>query len=178
MLRRADPERGVTLIELMIGLAIVAIVLALGVPSFSVWIQNSRLRNAAESILSGMQLARAEAVTRNAPVRFVLGTGSEWTVGCVNATATCPATIQKRAAGDGSSGTISVTAAQGKTITFDVLGRMSAPVLPAGTVAATFDVDSSALAEDDSRDLRITVNAAGGIRMCDPHVTGSDVRAC
>jgi type IV fimbrial biogenesis protein FimT len=73
-------QSGVTLIELMIGLAIVALVLFLGVPSFAVFLQNTQIRNAAETTLQGLNLARAEAVRLNAPVRFQLV--SDFTSGC------------------------------------------------------------------------------------------------
>ena len=60
--------------ELLIGIAIIGILLALAAPNFAVWIQNSKIRTAAESIQNGLQLARAEAVRRNAQVRFQLTT--------------------------------------------------------------------------------------------------------
>jgi type IV fimbrial biogenesis protein FimT len=65
-------QRGVTFIELAIGLAIVAVLLVLALPNFTVFIQNTRIRNAAEAALSAMQLARAEAVRRNVQVAFVI----------------------------------------------------------------------------------------------------------
>jgi type IV fimbrial biogenesis protein FimT len=72
VLRRRDLQRGVTLIELMIGLVIVAIVLFLGVPAFATFLQNTQIRNAAETTLQGLNLARADAVRLNTPVRFQL----------------------------------------------------------------------------------------------------------
>ena len=72
MLTPHVPQRGVTLIELAIGLSITAIVIAAGVPSFMEWMQNAQVRTAAESLQSGLQLARGEAVRRNLPVIFQL----------------------------------------------------------------------------------------------------------
>ena len=43
---------------LMIGLAIFAFLMALGVPAFSTFIQNSKLRSAAEVFHAGVQMAR------------------------------------------------------------------------------------------------------------------------
>lgn len=65
-------ERGVTLVELMIGLAVLALLMMSGAPAFSDWIRNTRIRSATESILSGIQYARSEAVRRNTAVRFQL----------------------------------------------------------------------------------------------------------
>ena len=64
--------RGFSLIELIIGLVILAILLALAAPSFSAWIRDTKIRTSAESILNGLQLARGEAVRRNEQIRFQL----------------------------------------------------------------------------------------------------------
>jgi type IV fimbrial biogenesis protein FimT len=71
MLMRAQ-SRGISLIEILIGLAILGIGMAWAVPSYSVWMQNLQIRNMAESIVSGLQVARSEAISRNGPVEFVL----------------------------------------------------------------------------------------------------------
>jgi type IV fimbrial biogenesis protein FimT len=173
--------QGFTLIELMIGIAVLAIVLALGMPSYNAWIQNTRLRNTAESILAGLQLARSEAVSRNQSVRFVFDeTDGDWVVGCVTASTTCPAGIQKKMRGEGSSSSITVVASDDHTIIFDSLGRMTSPVPGGGASFASFEVDilPAVLAADKTRDLRITIDIGGGVRLCDPNVTALDARAC
>lgn len=170
--------RGASLIELMIAVALTGIVLGYAIPNFSTWIQNNRIRNAAESMLNGLQVARMEAVRHNAPVQFVMGVGSGWTVGCETVTASCPALIQSRTASEGSSAAVTVTASDGGTIVFDAFGRMTSPVPGAG-MAVRFDVDTQALAAADSRDLRITVDVGGNTHMCDPNVVvASDPRHC
>lgn len=72
MLSERCPWRGFTLVELAVGLAIGAILLGAAVPAFTAWIGNSQIRAAAESIQSGIQLTRAEAVRRNTRMRFQL----------------------------------------------------------------------------------------------------------
>ena len=73
---------GFTLVELMIGLAIAALLSCSRCRATSVWIADAQIRNAAESIASGMRFAQSQAVTRNSTVEFVLdpivGTGG-WT---------------------------------------------------------------------------------------------------
>jgi len=64
--------RGMTLVELLVGLAVVGILLMAAAPSLFDWIRNLQIRSAAESILNGIQLARTEAVRRNLPTRFQL----------------------------------------------------------------------------------------------------------
>lgn len=65
-------QRGMSIIELMIGIALLAFMLFLGVPAFQNFLMNTKVRNAAENIQTGLQLARAEAVRRNTNVRFQL----------------------------------------------------------------------------------------------------------
>lgn len=67
-------QRGFTLVELFIGLMIVAMLLAMAAPSFSSWIQNTQIRTTAEAVQNGLQLARAEAVRRNTLISFQLVT--------------------------------------------------------------------------------------------------------
>ncbi len=77
-------QRGVTLIELMIGLVIMALVLFLGVPAFTTFLQNTQIRNAGATTLQGLDLARSEAVRLNTQVRFQLV--SDFTASCTLST--------------------------------------------------------------------------------------------
>ena len=80
-------QRGVTLIELAVVLAIVALLYSQAAPSFAVWIKSAQIRTAAESMQNGLQLARAEAIRRNRSVYFWLTStaspqAADWLVGC------------------------------------------------------------------------------------------------
>jgi len=66
------PQLGLNLVEVMISLAVLAILIGLGAPGFVEWLQNQQIRAAAEATLNGVQVARGEAVRRNTPVRFAL----------------------------------------------------------------------------------------------------------
>jgi type IV fimbrial biogenesis protein FimT len=59
---------GFTLIELMVGVAVLAIALGVGVPSMSEFIKNSRLAAHTNDLLTSLHLARTEAIKRNARV--------------------------------------------------------------------------------------------------------------
>ena len=65
-------HQGFSLVELMIALAIMAILLTAAAPEFATWMRNSRVRAAAEAVRDGLQLARGEAVRRNTSLRFQL----------------------------------------------------------------------------------------------------------
>ena len=66
-------QRGITLLELLVTLAIVAILLAAGVPSFRAWVQNQELRGAANRMASDLAYARNAAVDRGARVALCPG---------------------------------------------------------------------------------------------------------
>ncbi|MDO9216194.1 MAG: GspH/FimT family pseudopilin, partial [Lacisediminimonas sp.] len=65
---------GLGLVEVMISLAVVLVVLGVALPSLGSWVRDMPVRAAAESLKSGFELARMEAVRRNARVRFQIGT--------------------------------------------------------------------------------------------------------
>lgn len=177
-------QRGVNLTELLIVIAIVAILLAVAAPNLTNWIQSSQIRNAAEAIQNGLQQAKIEAARRNTGVQFNLGTGSSWAIGCVTTVADtdadgideCPATIESHAGSNGSNNA-SVATAQ-TTIVFNGLGRIS-PV-PASDI--TFQVSNpiggSCMPAGPMRCLRVVVTRGGQIRMCDPSRSSPDSRAC
>lgn len=67
MLPRA-PESGLTLIEMMIVLVVLATTLSMGAPLFQSLLHNHRLHAEASRFLGAINLARSEAVMRNLPV--------------------------------------------------------------------------------------------------------------
>ena len=72
--------RGFTLLELLVTLAVVAIVTAIAAPSFNDVIERQRVRSAADTLRSTIDLARSEAVKRNAVVS-VSRIGDNWNKG-------------------------------------------------------------------------------------------------
>ncbi len=193
-------QRGVTLIELAIGLAILAILVTLGLPEFREFIRNTKVKNVAQSIETGLQLARAEALRLNAPVRFqfvsdmtsscAIATGGttgspSWVVsrdnpaGACNAApspTTAPRIIQKWDARETSAGitwdiTLVNTSAVGGAITFNGLGRVSPP-LP-GTAEIHVEPDGTG-------EMACTyASASGTVRCMRLQITnGGEIKMC
>ncbi len=182
-------QRGVTLLELMLGMVLMALLLAMGVPSYTSWIRNTHNRTAAESILNGLQMARNEAVRRNTLVRFSLTDGDglvAWTVGCVNASTTCPAVIQSRPAEEGSSQArvgvskdaipmptpatqFNAALAAGTELTAGVTFNGIGRVLPANVGDDFTRADITNATNANSRRYVVVVGVGGQIRMCDPN---------
>lgn len=178
-------QAGASLIETVIAIVVLAILVAMGVPAFTEWLNNAQIRTAAESVLSGLQTARNEAVRRNANVQFTLL--SPTTVGGTGWTVSIPGTgqlIQSAAAGEGSRTAI-ITPTPGDAYAVTLTGYGRTPEPPANlnadgsSLLTQIDFDSSVLSAADSRELRIVITAGGQIRMCDPNIgDATNPRAC
>jgi type IV fimbrial biogenesis protein FimT len=73
---RAGRERGLSIIELMLTVAIVALLAAMATPSFTIVVQNNRIRTQSSDLMSNLAIARAEAAKRN--VRVTLCASTTW----------------------------------------------------------------------------------------------------
>lgn len=108
---------GVTLVELLVTLAIAAILAAIAVPSMIEFVRDSQMRTTSGQLMSDLQFARSEAIRRNGPVLFcaVAGCaipGGNWSGGwsvcvdenddrvCDSYTTTVPGPLRSRAAVD------------------------------------------------------------------------------
>ncbi len=202
MLSARSSQSGVSLIELLIGLAIMGLLIMIGLPNMATWLNNSQIRTSGETMLAGLTLARTEAVRRNQIVRFqmvsnltsgcVISTaGADWVVSLDDPTAACdaapsevaaPRIIQTRAGSEGTQRAV-VAATTAGVVHFNGLGRVTSPggaanmtqVAISNPVGGTCEhVDGGAM-----RCLRINISVGGEARMCDPAVTdATDPRIC
>lgn len=63
-------ERGVTLLELLVGVAILAMLVAIAAPSLHDWIVRQRVKAIATELVTDLQLARTESISRNQIIRI------------------------------------------------------------------------------------------------------------
>lgn len=75
------PLVGLTLIEVLVAIAILAILLSIGAPSFQKMMDNRRLIGATEGILSVLRYAATEGTKGSQPVTLICTSGANWTCG-------------------------------------------------------------------------------------------------
>ncbi|MES2090669.1 MAG: GspH/FimT family pseudopilin [Pseudomonadota bacterium] len=196
-------QRGFSMIEIAVTLAVLGILMASAMPSLGSWMSNARIRNTAESIQEGIQKARTEAVRRNQSVTFWMvtttdpktmsdsctlsATGGSWVVSLTDPTSKCatspstttaPQIVVTRAVGDGGSGvSVSAKGRDGTTdatsITFNAFGQVTGTT-PIGSISV-----ASATTGSDTRHFKIMVSSGGRSVMCDEAVTDTtDPRIC
>jgi prepilin-type N-terminal cleavage/methylation domain-containing protein len=79
-----DKQRGFTLLELLMVVAVLAIIATIAVPSMRGAAEKRRTIAAAEEIYSQVQLARSEAIARSQPVFMNIAAGANWAIGISN----------------------------------------------------------------------------------------------
>lgn len=195
--RRAS---GVTLVELMVVISILGFTLYAMLPGVSSWVRGLSVRNSAESIKAGIERARMEALRRNTAMSFwlvaepggkglsnacgVSDTGTSWVVSGLNPDGKCtaepsmtgdPQLVERWASSDGANKVQVLSRdANGQAadhVTFTSLGQVSA----AAGSASSIDISH---VNGGTRALRVTIDAGGAVRMCDPAAGGSDPRRC
>ena len=196
-------QRGFTLVELLVGLTLLAVLLGLGVPAMGTYLQNSKLASAAASYYSGLQIARTEAIRRNVRTEFVLTdtpvstanlanvagadiSGRNWLVRAASGAAFVAVEAKAGAEGDGNAAAaaIQVTGSASAPAVFD--GRIPFNGFGGTADGAPYAIDVSNPAAGTClqsggkiRCRRITVSPGGQIAVCDPMVVSAgDSRAC
>lgn len=185
MLKRAN--RGFTLVELVVTIALLGVLMGLAAPSFTTWVRNAQLRTVSDALQNGVRLAQTEAVRRSRQVVFFLTNTSSCTTstspaanGAFWAIKTVPLTSGETAemvqCGNLSDRTGSVGITGPTAICFNSLGRQVANTSPgigstacslASSGLSTYSVEFAS-AKTNDRPLRVLVTLGGQIRMCDP----------
>ena len=145
--------RGFTLIEVLIAIAISALMLGVGMPYFGDYITNARLREGGSAVHSETLYAQGEAIRRNVPIRLTVN-GSRMT-------------LLDMSVGDGTE--IRVTELPSPVVATSVetlnLGTDGRPVPFGRSVAIDFGAPG-VVCTAETRCPGLRVDAGGAVRLC------------
>jgi type IV fimbrial biogenesis protein FimT len=136
----AQGQRGLSLVELLVGLVVLSVLVSVAAPSFSRMVAEQRLRQVGSELRISLATARSEAVKRNEAVSLIKQ-GSDWSTGwCIEAGKTSNCSAQPIQQFNVASDQITVLkdgAAAGTEINFNAWGRVtSCPEFLLSTTAA------------------------------------------
>ena len=176
---RNSGSSGFTLIELMVTIAVLAIVLTAATPSFVDFFDKYRLRGAVDDVVSVISNARAASVKSDRDVNISFG-GASTTAWCLGAnaavepsggnpvgnaaacdctdTAQCTVGGERMALNVGQEGKVSVDSV---ATTFGFSSKLGL-INPLGTASATFTSPSG------KYDITVNINALGQASACTP----------
>lgn len=147
-MKQNSTQKGFTLIELIIAIALMAILMAIATPSFNVWRKQSNLKAEAQEVFGAFQRARSEAVSRNKDIDLTFNNGSgdsgTWRIsenGTTLSSGSMIAGVQVSSANFGGNGETGFT---GRGLPID-----------SGSVEI----------KNDERTYTITLSAAGSVKM-------------
>lgn len=198
-------HRGFTLIEIMVSLAILALMVLVSLPSMTTYFQNSKIGTAAQAYATGLQVARTEAIRRNTLVQFVLtdtpiaagvenaavssATGRNWVVREWDPELDTFLLVEAKSALEGSgqaAGSVPTVAVTGTAVlpaaAFDGIVTFDAFGASRSASEIRLDIDNPAggacAPAGTMRCLRVRTSPGGQVRVCDPQLAASDSRAC
>jgi len=164
-LKRLRRGRGFTLIELLTVVLVIAVLAAIGTPSFNGIILNSRVRTATFDVYSSLAFARSEALKRNREVEVVPVLG-DWENGWTVKLSDAPATVLRNQ--DAIPAPINFCGPLGASLTFRRDGRLAAVIpkaCPFSTTYSTFSLSVSGNSQVTMRCIKVDVSGQPNIRV-------------
>jgi type IV fimbrial biogenesis protein FimT len=170
--RLKRPNKGVTLVELMVVLAIIAIFAGMAFPAMQAFLLGNRLTATTNELLLAINLTRSEAVKRGARVDMVPADGASWASGWTVfidldndlVPDAGEEIILTHGAVDGS---FTLDSNLPQHITYQANGRTRTHGSANAWVAGTITLQSG------DHERRIIINNAGRARVCNPKASSN-----
>lgn len=164
-------NRGFTVVELMVTVSIVAVLLALAVPSFQDLFERQRLETVADTLISDLRSARAEAISRGPEdalrVEFTTDSSS-WSYTITDASGSV---YLQRSSDDLYGASVVMTIANTAFGDADLDGKRDFS-LDALRGLALDGAGTIALTSDSGYDISVVRNLLGKIDMCSGSMSG------
>jgi type IV fimbrial biogenesis protein FimT len=174
-------QRGISMIEVLIILVIIAILVALSAPVMQQYFLNNRIRSVTEQLRDGLQKTRLEAIRRNTTVNFTQSgtggtTGTGWSIALPGASTT----LYSRTA---ESGEAAVTATGTTTPAnlqpaFNGSGRFANGISSYTITVTSGTCATQATPNTGNRCLNVVVSSLGNTKICDPALASSNPAGC
>lgn len=155
---------GFTLVEMVIVVAILAILLTMAAPSFNSFFDKYRVKRAAETVSAFLVNAKSEAIKRNKNVNAVVtGGGSTWCIGMTeSSTCDCSTAACKI---DGVDRAVYSTAFKGVELDEPDSGHVFGFEPQRGKVTG---IETMELESANGVEVHVKVGTVGRIRICVP----------
>ena len=161
-------QRGLTLVEAMVVIAVMAIIASTAAPGFAGFIDARRLDAAATRLAADVQFTRTEAVSRNRPIRLSFKATSAATCWIVHTGTAAQCTCSAEGPAVCSAGALEI-----KTVAFSVTDRVR---VEANVASIVFDplhgtstpTGTLRLTDPRGRAVHHIVNVMGRVRSCSP----------
>ena len=150
-------NQGLTLIELMVGVAILATLMLVAAPSFNDSLARRRLEGIANELNSDLQYARTQAISSNASVSLVATTATAYSIGTYK-TIALPTTCSLAA---------DAPSTLPLTITFE-----------ANRGTANADASITISCTSTTATLRVVTSSMGRVQLCSPSSSFGGYTSC
>lgn len=173
-------RRGHTLAELLVVLAIAAVLLGVAMPSLADFVRRQQLRSTASDLYSAIALTRSQAMARGARVLMVPAdsAGGDWSQGWI---VFVDGNANRRLDPDEELIYQQGPVASGITIRAAFSASAGSPYIAYNGAGRSCGADNSAAAHFGSLSLvlaphvrQIKINMLGRVRLCDPNVEKSN----
>lgn len=171
-------QRGISLIEVCVVMALAALILTIAVPGFGALIERQRLQGSAAQLAADLQWLRSEALVRNEALRFSLHTTTRGscTVVHTGSRSDCRCTDAGPAVCDGDAAALKTShwlSAERISVQANVTSMLFDP-----TQGTTSPTGSVRITDSRGRGITHVVNIMGRVRSCSPSAAVPGYRAC
>jgi type IV fimbrial biogenesis protein FimT len=132
-MRRIAAGRGFTIVELMIVVAIVAVLAMVGLPSMRDLLKTNNMKTLSLDIYSSLALARSEAIKRNSASVSMIAAGggwqNGWTVTCVDSAGSCGGADVVLMSQEAVDSNVTLTGPAGNIVSYGRDGRLTTPAV-------------------------------------------------
>lgn len=172
--RNSRPQRGFTLIELMVTLSVASVLAVVAVPGMQQMLQRRQLEGAAGEITSNLLMARSQAIAknRNAFVSFS-GSGASWSYG-VDDAASCDPGVSNDCTVNSAERVYSSNAWKNVSLSQSFAGNSLSFEPRRGTVSGSGTVQLTSAAGE----IDVTVSPIGYISACSPGASLGSYSPC